>query len=176
LNIEDLYTLGTVWFSPHSTIVYESIDSQSHSTSLFRFQEGIPSLVGQLPNQADVCESTTSPYESQSFVLSHDTTQALSYTACESGQVVFTVHDLTSKTSTLLGTITVVNPEIDIDWSQDDQLITIRVVQSDVSLSSSSQASLYVLSREELVHPPSTLNPVIEQTNGLTRTTIQPMP
>jgi hypothetical protein len=55
-------------------------------------------------------------------------------------------------------------------------VITIRVVQSDVSQSSGVQASLYVLYLNQLGQLPIVLTPVIEQTNGLTRTAIQPTP
>jgi len=174
LNIEDPYVLESAWFSPDSTIVYQSLNPEGLSSSLYRLKAGKSSLVGQLRNQSEACELTT--YYAQGVVLSHDTNQAISSVNCGSGQTVFAVHDLTNNTTTLIGELVLVNPEISVSWSQDDQMITIRVIQSDVSQSSGLQASLYVLRREELSHPPTTLNPVIEQTNGLTITAIQPTP
>ncbi|MGE5641928.1 MAG: hypothetical protein ACM3Y8_02860 [Byssovorax cruenta] len=178
LSVEDSYFPGMAWFSPDSSIVYQSTDSQGQ-TSLYRWKKGIISLAAELfkPDPLEACETTPKEsYITPGAVVSHDTKQAISYMNCESGQVVFILHHLTNNDSSILGRLLLVNPEIKVDWSQDDQVITIRVVQSDVSQSSGVQASLFVLYRNQLGQLPIVLTPVIEQTNGLIRTAIQPTP
>ncbi|HLO31660.1 MAG TPA: hypothetical protein VK249_21080, partial [Anaerolineales bacterium] len=176
LNV-DSFGMGMAWFSPDATIVYQSSEPPPGlATSLYRLEAGKSSLVGEL-NAKEACGARTdSPYGPAVFV-SHDTNQALYHERCGSEQAIFTLLDLRNNTSVILGKLPLLAiSEINAYWSQDDQVIAIRVVQSDGSQNSDAQASLYVFDRTELSQPPAELVPVLEQINGLTRIAVQPRP